>query len=97
VSTPTPGPWTNDDGLVYGKDSRARFRGRPSNDIFNANEWSAELTDEAMANARLVSAAPDMLAALKNALALWGGQCTDEPQRAWLEQTREAIRKATEP
>ena len=61
----TPGPWTNDDGLVTGGESRARFAPGVSVDIFDASEWGAEQHDEAMANAALIAAAPDLLAALK--------------------------------
>jgi hypothetical protein len=61
----TPSPWTNDGGLVCGLDSRPQFAGTPSLDIFNANEWPEELSDEAMSNASLISAAPDLLSALR--------------------------------
>jgi hypothetical protein len=63
----TPGPWLNDEGVVSGQDSRVRFVRTPSIDIFNAHEWPAGLHQEAMANAHLIAAAPDMLAALKDA------------------------------
>jgi len=62
----TPGPWVvSDDGLVTGRDGRVRFAGTPSIDIFDASEWPSELATEAQANARLIAAAPDLLAALK--------------------------------
>lgn len=56
----TPGPWINDDGLVSGGESRARFAPGVSVDIFDANEWPNDLRDEAMANAALIAAAPEM-------------------------------------
>jgi len=59
MSGHTPGPWINDDGVVYGKESRIGF-GNTSIDIFDANLWPKALTAEALANARLIAAAPDM-------------------------------------
>ena len=64
VAAHTPGPWTNEDGLVNGIESRKRGVGTPSLDIFDAAEWPHELQNEALANARLIAAAPEMLAAL---------------------------------
>ncbi len=65
----TLGPWTCDEGgLVNGMDSRERFAGSCSLDIFDAQEWPDELYDEAMANARLIAAAPALLEACKAAL-----------------------------
>ena len=61
----TPEPWIDDDGLVTGRDSRERFKGTCSCDLFNAHEWPDELFDEAMSNARLIAAAPGMLTVLK--------------------------------
>ena len=57
----TPGPWTNDSGLVNGIDSRRPHT--PSLDIFDAAEWPHQLRDEALDNARLIAAAPDLLEA----------------------------------
>lgn len=65
----TPGPWVNDDGLVYGQETRERFQPSPSIDIFDAKEWPAELEREAHANARLIAAAPELLVALNDTLA----------------------------
>ena len=62
---PTPGPWFNNDGLVSGRDSRERFEGSVSIDIFDAAEWPAELHEEALANAALIAAAPAMAEALE--------------------------------
>lgn len=63
MATHTPGPWINVDGLVNGRESRPRFAPGTSIDIFDAAEWPAELHDEALANAKLIAAAPDMLKA----------------------------------
>lgn len=60
----TPGPWTNDEGLVCGKESRVGM-GEVSIDIFNAHEWPASLFDEAMTNAMLIAAAPEMYALIE--------------------------------
>lgn len=68
----TPGPWTNDGGVVYGIESRPRFFG-VSIDIFDANEWPAEIAEEAQANARLIAAAPELLAACRLLVAKVGG------------------------
>ena len=61
----TPGPWINDQGLVNGSETRARFAPGVSVDLFDADEYPAELHDEMMANAALIASAPDLLAALK--------------------------------
>lgn len=67
----TPGPWVNDDGLVNGRESRARFAPGVSIDIFDAAEWPTELKDEALANAALIASAPamrDLIEGLKSLL-----------------------------
>jgi hypothetical protein len=58
--THTPGPWINDGGLVNGLETRDRFAPGVSLDIFNANDWPAELSEEAHSNAALIAAAPAM-------------------------------------
>jgi len=63
----TPGPWSVDLGLVTGMESRERFKGKPSLDIFDAEEWPEELSDEAAANAKLIAEAPNLVAMLKTA------------------------------
>lgn len=52
----TPGPWTNDNGLVCGRDSKLDA---PSFDIFDAAEWNGDEV-EGHANARLIAASPEM-------------------------------------
>ena len=61
----TPAPWINDNGLVNGIESRSRFGNTPSFDLFDASDYPAEMRDEMMATAQLISAAPDLLEALK--------------------------------
>lgn len=61
----TPGPWENDNGLIYG-----RYKdGKRSFDIFDADIWPG-LEDEGKANARLIAGALDLLNALELALPL---------------------------
>ena len=67
--TPTPGPWTcTKEGLVNGFDSRKQYANSPSIDIFDAQEWPAEQFDEALCNAHLIAAAPEMYEALASVL-----------------------------
>jgi hypothetical protein len=77
----TPEPWINDDGLVAGRESRERFQPGASHDIFDAHEWPDELLDEALANADLIAAAPDLLAAVEAVLAIGGGVNRTDPPR----------------
>lgn len=58
----TPAPWVNDEGCVTGRNSNDLSK--PSFDIFDAGEWHG-IDAEGMANAHLISAAPDLLEALK--------------------------------
>jgi hypothetical protein len=89
----TLGPWTCEGGLVNGLDSRPHHVGTPSLDIFDAGEWPYELNDEAMANAQLISAAPDMIDALRQ----WAAaeKMADEQELQNARQSRDlAIAKA---
>jgi hypothetical protein len=58
----TPAPWINDCGCVNGRDSNDLTK--PSFDIYDAGDWHG-IQDEAMGNAYLISAAPDMYEAIK--------------------------------
>lgn len=58
MSKPTSGPWTNDNGLVNGRNLELDM---PSFDIFDVSEWAGDEA-EGHANAQLISAAPDLLA-----------------------------------
>jgi hypothetical protein len=90
----TPGPWKADMGLVTGMESRNRFKGTPSLDIFDANEWPVELSDEAVANAHLIASAPDLYEALNEILNYSGGadHATDDPYV--MDRARAAFSKA---
>jgi hypothetical protein len=90
----TPGPWVNESGCVNGVDSRERFLDRPSDDIFDASEWPAELYGEACANAALIAAAPDLLDALRRCAAILASNGIGSSS---VFAARAAIRKATTP
>jgi hypothetical protein len=70
----TPGPWEHDgNGMIYGP---------PINDdaVLVCDllpDMSDEMTDEMKANARLIAAAPDLLAALENFVA-WHAENFDD-------------------
>ena len=98
MSKHTPGPWTNDDGLVNGIESRTgRVEQTPSLDIFDAGDWPSALQDEAQANAKLIAAAPDMLAALKLFISTYAATQTHPTiiqEAAVISAIRAAIAKA---
>ena len=84
----TPGPWINDEtlGVTYSPD------GRP---IMTAGSGCVTPSaKEGQANARLIAAAPDLLAACAHMLATWGSDDEDEII-ACRDAAREAITKAT--
>jgi hypothetical protein len=82
----TPGPWhAVDDNFVEAENGATV--------IDQINDDLSELSDEEIsANARLIAAAPDLLAALRK-LEIWL-ECTDNAEA--LEYTRAAIAKAEE-
>ena len=94
VSEHTPGPWAFDNltGIVFAPDGKS---------IINANRGRSQV----IANARLVAAAPEMLAALCNVQRLiteaamigFNHKDGDWPERLFLSQqvTSAAIAKAT--
>jgi hypothetical protein len=88
MTTPTPGPWINDNGLVTGRCTE--FAGAPSFDIFDAANWPGH-EDEGQANARLIAAAPEMLEMLKNIAA---GRYDGAPDTARM-RARSIVAKAT--
>lgn len=80
----TPGPWIEDAGFIVGT-----FSDGEAHDICDPRCAPVELSDEMDANARLIVAAPDMLAALR--LALESLDAIPVPQE-W--DTRSVIRAA---
>ncbi len=81
----TPGPWTNDGGLVTGRESRPG-KSDPSLDIFDANQWPMALTDEAHANADLIAAAPDLYEALDIVLDALGALSNPSELHGWMSE-----------
>ena len=92
----TPAPWINDNGLVNGIESRSRFGNTPSFDLFDASDYPAEMRDEMMATAQLISAAPDLLEALKCLVQRLDSHFGADADADWKEQeqARLAIAKA---
>lgn len=95
----TPGPWIIDGQLIYALDETGRVN------RFTASVQGGWITrrgervseTELNANARLIAAAPDLLAALRAAMhVLEYTQVTDSAVARY-EQARAAIAKATEP
>jgi len=81
----TPGPWSR-----FGVYSHIEIRNE-SSELVAVVE--SELGEERFQNARLISAAPDLLAALCEWLAIYGGP--DHEDCPEVIQTRSAIAKAT--
>jgi hypothetical protein len=81
--TPTPGPWEIDERFpgCYGIEPNVAWLGASS----------SHQPGENLANARLIAAAPDMLAALENCLYIGASESLKEKIR---DQARAAILKA---
>ena len=105
----TPGPWTvDDDEIVAGEvhvvcfghdyDDYGGFHGRwprPKGHRARYADGQYEIMKaEADANARLIAAAPDLLAALEAAWPGLSGQSYERPISEVWEQARSAIAKA---
>lgn len=85
----TPGPWTVNE--IGGTDARTQFLGPDG--ALNFEVWDA-ITD---ADAHLIAAAPDLLAALESAFVAFGkagGNTLSGPFRREWEECRSAIAKA---
>jgi len=65
----TPGPWRIDPDATFIGD---HYVGTDKADIALMADWSLDLEPEQWANARLIAAAPDLLAALEAAIAVHG-------------------------
>jgi hypothetical protein len=86
----TPGPWHLSRSRVLVYASNKTEDDHVVAEVYAPNGW-----DRAYADARLIAAAPDLLAALRNLLALWDAE--DDPadvERDVLEPARAAIAKA---
>ena len=94
----TPGPWVidpdyrNDPGAINGGDNLRR--------VVKWDGFARRHTPEAVANARLIAAAPDLLASLRALLDIVHDDLTHERQedhREALNAAKNAIAKATQP
>lgn len=96
MSNHTPGPWTlneNNNWKTNPFSITVRKPGVHSTTIVNIPTRMTIPSQEQQANARLVSAAPDLLEALQNMPQ--GLMTTDEDWMRWIETARAAIDKAT--
>ena len=91
MSKHTPGPWeVEQDGpwtLVRGRDPEL-----PSDDIPGPLVCTPADNGYTQANAHLIAAAPDLLAALKEIVA--GISVGTDPDHPWIKEARAAIAKA---
>jgi hypothetical protein len=85
----TPGPWN----FSPGSDSHQQAQ------VWREDGKTIAITydDEGSANARLIAAAPELLAALHQACNLTLDEESDTAHAAFLRVARAAIRKATQP
>lgn len=98
MSKHTPGPWSVDPSEFCG----ARINGphglsvahATQRDTFPSNSPGSISQSEAEANGRLISAAPELLEALRDTLALLEAYC-GESEGCTRKQARAAIAKAT--
>ena len=99
----TPGPWRygdNNDGnwRIYGPDGKQEHSGPVAEAMHRQSNTARR------ANASLISAAPDMLAALAELIGEWDEEHSVEdqltgytPETGGMEMARAAIAKATQP
>lgn len=93
----SPGPWAASIGTRGATIYVHNYAAHPLTIHFNWNEFDAELTEEAQANARLIAAAPELLAACQAATEA----LTPHGDEAWgkrgviRKQLEAAIAKAT--
>lgn len=95
MSKHTPGPWAvhGDIGTLIGSDDRKMMLAEV---LYKhvVTEWGRPL-DEAQANARLIAAAPDLLAVVESAANWFGELGNDDGAQGLLDDLRAAIAKAT--
>lgn len=91
----TPGPWTFDPSKSWRphRVGLKHFVGNDDADIAHISESfsSGRTPEETFANARLIAAAPELLAACQRALA----EAVADDQDEWFANMRTAIAKAT--
>ncbi|MTJ81767.1 MAG: hypothetical protein F8N37_12215 [Telmatospirillum sp.] len=104
----TPGPWciTGEDEYASGCPFVEISSGEDGTSLFHVTAWAVAdvdrgITDEDRANARLIAAAPEMLAALELALEYWALEYWAHRQQryknrlpVWVQTARAAIAKA---
>lgn len=88
----TPGPWTLGKGLYTVREQSATGRDGFIARTHIPGEWRARDEEEQQANARLIAAAPDLLAAIE---AFPGFLADCEEGDKWIEQISAAVNKAT--
>jgi len=84
ASEHTPGPWRWVDDSLIGYDGR---------DIFSGDPVNPEYPSQELANAHLIAAAPEMLAALEHLIEAFHGNRTIPIRPNW-DMARAAIAKA---
>ena len=87
VTQHTPGPWVCKSAVLD-------FEGARFGQVAYILEKEGEQFYASAANARLIAAAPNLLAALNEAIA-WDSHDTEDVEAVWLKQARAAIAKAT--
>ena len=94
----TPGPWIYCNNIHYGWKTNpysvcVQKKGVHSTTVANIPAKATITREEARANARLISAAPDLLDALQTMPQ--GPSNTDQEWWDWIDKARKAIDKAT--
>lgn len=103
MSQHTPGPWRYiGDGLTHRQFSIYAPAQSPQQHVCTVNDlpvpilWQRD-ADQALANAKLIAAAPDLIKALQAALE-WGAPFKDAPRGSrpdWFAQAAAAVESAT--
>jgi hypothetical protein len=94
----TPGDWSFWQKYQGEDIASIRANGKIIADVVGQNSGEGVMKDEALANAKLIAAAPDLLKALKEMLRHTDGNCAEEPMTTLTQaelEARAAIEKAT--
>lgn len=89
----TPGPWVLNGGYHPAYASISISAGKRG--ICAIASSIKRPGEESMANARLITAAPEMLELLAEYLAFNGDYASSMPEDAWVEKVRAVVAKAT--